>query len=171
MQILLIIIIIFMFLIPIAILIFEALPLLFGAPFEPTKDKDISSILRLLRSKKGKKVADLGSGDGRIVIELAKHGFKACGYEINPFLYLYSKYKIRRLGLQKQAKIFYKSFWYADFSEYDFLVVFQINYVMPALELKVRRELKPGSLIASNKWTFPHLKPKKKLGQVNLYKI
>jgi hypothetical protein len=39
----------------------------------------------------GKLVADLGSGDGRLVIALAKSGLKATGYELNPWLVWYSR--------------------------------------------------------------------------------
>lgn len=38
-----------------------------------------------------RKVADLGSGDGRIVIALAKQGYRAAGYELNYWLVLYSR--------------------------------------------------------------------------------
>lgn len=38
-----------------------------------------------------KRVADLGSGDGRIVIALAEQGFPSCGYELNPWLVWYSR--------------------------------------------------------------------------------
>lgn len=36
-------------------------------------------------------LVDLGSGDGRIVIEAAKKGYSAVGYELNYWLVLYSR--------------------------------------------------------------------------------
>ncbi len=42
------------------------------APFVPTKKETIRKILKLAGVKKGKKFYELGSGDGRVVIEAGK---------------------------------------------------------------------------------------------------
>jgi len=39
----------------------------------------------------GRSLVDVGSGDGRIVLEAARRGYKAHGVELNPWLVLYSK--------------------------------------------------------------------------------
>merc|ERR1712008_449011 len=44
------------------------------------------------------RLLDFGSGDGRIVLEAARRGFHAEGYEINPYLWAYSLLR-RRLEL------------------------------------------------------------------------
>ncbi len=63
-------------LIPVIIVLsyFYVIPWLFGAPFEPTEEKKLKKIIKLAKIKPGDKIAELGSGDGRIVIEFAKRG-------------------------------------------------------------------------------------------------
>ncbi len=140
----------------------------FGAPFQPSSNKATNEILELAKVKKGQKTADLGSGNGKIVIEFAKRGAEAHGFEINPLLVLWSRHKIKNLGL-KNAFIHWKNFMKQDFSDFDIVTSFQISYVMPELEKKLQRELKPKSKVISNTWKFPTWKPKRKLGIVYLY--
>jgi 16S rRNA A1518/A1519 N6-dimethyltransferase RsmA/KsgA/DIM1 with predicted DNA glycosylase/AP lyase activity len=142
---------------------------LFGAPFQPSSDKELSEIMELAKVKKGEKTADLGSGNGKIVIEFAKHGAEAHGFEINPLLVLLSQRRIKKLGLQN-ANIHWKNFMKQDFSDFNTITSFQISYIMPDLERKLMRELRKGSKVVSNTWKFPTWKPEKKLGKVYLYK-
>ena len=83
---------------------FFILPFLVGAPYEGIREKPLRQMVKIANVKKGDTSVDLGSGDGRIVIAFAQKGIKATGYEINPFLVLYSRRKIRKLKLQNKAK-------------------------------------------------------------------
>lgn len=121
--------------------------------------------------KSGEKAIDLGSGDGRLVIALAKKGIEAHGYEINPFLVWLSRNNIKRVGLEGEAFIHFKNFWYVDFSEFNVVTVYGISYMMKRLEAKLRKELKPGSRIVSNCFAFPNWPYFKKEDKVYLYKI
>jgi ubiquinone/menaquinone biosynthesis C-methylase UbiE len=150
-------------------------PWLFGAPFEPTNDKKIKKMIKLAGIRKGKKkdkAIDLGSGDGRIVIALAKAGAKeAHGFEINPVLVLVSRRKIKKAGLQKKAFIHWKNFWKISFKDYSVVTLFQFPTIMKKLEKKLRLELKKGSRIVSYHWKFPTWKPVKKIDKdIYLYK-
>jgi hypothetical protein len=53
--------------------------------------EQINNVIAVCRGKGIRRVADLGSGDGRIVIALAKEGFHATGYELNPWLVWWSR--------------------------------------------------------------------------------
>ncbi len=154
----------------------------FGAPFQPSSDKALSIMLKLsdLENPKNKKkkfkIADLGSGDGKIVIgfaQIAPEGSEVHGFEINPLLVWISRLRIKAMGLEKKAFIHRKNYWKQDFSEFNIINSFQINYAMPGLEKKFQKELKTGSRVISNTWKFPHWKPKDKiaygLGDVFLY--
>jgi len=164
----------FLFLLVILIVILFCLfifPLLeFGAPFEGTKMKKVREIFNLANPKKGEIMADLGSGDGRIVIEFARKGIEAHGYEINPFLVFLSRRKIRLLHLQNRAFIHCKSFWKADFSKYNIITMFQYKFFMKSIEKKIKKEAKPEAKIISNHWKFPTLKLIKKVQDIYLYK-
>lgn len=141
-----------------------------GAPYVPTHDKTMKKMVMLLNIKLGEKAVDLGSGDGKIVIALAQAGAEAHGYEINPFLVLWSKRNIKKAGFAGKAFIHWKSFWGADFSSFQVVTIYGITYVMKRLEKKLQKELKHGSRVASNAFTFPHWSPLQSDNGVHLYK-
>lgn len=155
----------------VGVILFEVVPFIFGAPFEPSRKRAVEKMLKLADIKKGDKMADLGSGEGRLVIEFAKKGAEAHGFEINPALVLLSKRKIATRKLNGKAFIHLKNFWKVDLSKFDIITLFQINYVMPKLEEKILKEMKKGSKIVSNTWKFPNLKPKKSIGDIYLYEV
>jgi len=157
----------------ISIFFFILLPLIIGAPFESTDKKTLRKMIEFSEVKKKEKVADLGSGNGKIVIEFAKLPVvaEAHGFEINPFLVWFSKRKIKKLGLQDKAFIHWKNFWNQNLSEYDVIIVYQIVLIMKKLERKLKRELKKSSRVVSNTWKFPNWKPKKVEGEVYLYEV
>jgi len=143
----------------------------FGAPFESTIKKRAKKMIEFSDVKKNEKVVDLGSGNGKIVIEFAKKGIESHGYEINPFLVWWSRKKIKKLFLQDKAFIHWKNFMKEDLSDYDVVCVFQIWYMMGKLERKLEKELKKSSRIVSNTWKFPNWKPKKQSKGIYLYKV
>ncbi len=147
------------------------IPLAFGAPFQPIPKERLKKIMKLANINQGMKVADIGSGNGKIVIALAKAGAEAHGFEINPFLVWLSKRRIKKEGLQMNAFIQRKNFWKVDFSKFDVVTIFQVHYVMSGLKKKIQRELKNNSKIISNDWRFPDWKPEKEDGKVYLYRI
>ncbi len=161
-------------------LIFFILPLFFGAPYDVSRKKALKNIIKLTNPKKGDRIAELGSGDGRVCITLAKKNKKALihGFEINPFLVWISRKKIRKLKLENQIKIYWKNFWLVNLSSYNKIILFQYKSIMKKLEKKLKKELKKGSKIISHNWKFPELKIRKQLGKhsplqgiVYLYKI
>jgi precorrin-6B methylase 2 len=144
-------------------------PLIFGAPFEPSRVRAVRDIVSLASAKKGEKVVDIGSGDGRIVMEFAGRGVEAHGFEINPWLVFYSRWKIRRAGLGGKAKIYWRNFWNVNLENYDVVVTFQIGYIMNGIERKLKRELKKGARVVSNMWTFKNWVVGEKRGKVRVY--
>jgi 16S rRNA A1518/A1519 N6-dimethyltransferase RsmA/KsgA/DIM1 with predicted DNA glycosylase/AP lyase activity len=149
---------------------FFIIPFLFGAPFDITREKSLKNIIRLTNPKKGDKIAELGSGDGRVCIALAQKIPKnnkntiIHGFEINPILVLISRRKIRKLNLQHKIKIYWKNFWRVNLHSYNKIVLFQFRTIMKKLEKKLKKELKPKSMIISHNWIFPDWKIKKQAG-------
>jgi cyclopropane fatty-acyl-phospholipid synthase-like methyltransferase len=142
-----------------------------GAMYEPSGVPEVETIVKLANIKKGQNTVDIGSGDGRIVIAMAKKGAKSHGYEVNPFLVYRSRKNIKQAGLEKQAFIHWKSFWGINFSDFDVVVTFQVGYIMKKLEKKLFAEMKPGSLIISHYWTFPTIQPIKTSGEIHVYQV
>ena len=153
------------------ILILGIYLLLQGAIFVPSKDKSIKTILEFAKAKKGQRMADLGSGDGRIIIAFGRSGIQADGYEINPILVLISRIRIKKLGLEKFAKVYWRSYWGADLSIYNVVTVFGIDYIMKRLEKKLFGGMNPGNKIIVNLFPFPNKKYKIKKRGVYLYEV
>jgi 16S rRNA A1518/A1519 N6-dimethyltransferase RsmA/KsgA/DIM1 with predicted DNA glycosylase/AP lyase activity len=147
--------------------IFYILPRLFGATFQSTKKDKVEKMVLLADPKPNDIAVDLGSGDGRLVEALAKKGIEAHGFEINPLLVLYSRYRLRKL---KNAKIYWKNFWTADLSRYNIIMFFQTGKVMPALKKKIQKE-SSKSKVVSYYWRFPKQKPLDFIEDVYLYKL
>jgi Protein-L-isoaspartate carboxylmethyltransferase len=145
-----------------------------GAPFAvstPFKIKKmLPFIVEAIGGRKNLSAVDIGSGDGRIIIALAREGLIAHGIEINPFLAWFSKIKIKAAGLKGQAFIHRESFWHSDFSQYDIVVLFGVFYIMKKLEKKLMDELKPGAIIICNHFYFPNWTPIKQEKDIYIYR-
>ena len=142
------------------VMIVQMAAIMRSIPFVRTTPETVTRMVALCEIRDGHKAADLGSGDGRVVIALARAGAEAHGYEINPFLVLWSRFRVRRAGLSDRATIHWKSFWKHDFSSFRVVTVFGTLRVMERLEQKLRAELKPGARVVSNLFqlpTWPHL--------------
>lgn len=145
------------------------IPMLNGPVFVRSKPKDIAAMIKLAKLKGDELIADLGSGDGEIVIALAERGYKVHGYEINPLLVKKSRQRIQELGLEKLATIYKQSFWKPDYGDYDVLMLYGTSYIMPKLEKKLQSELKKGSRIISNFFTFENWKPAATAADIRRY--
>lgn len=123
----------------------------------------------------GQKVADLGSGDGRVVIAMAYRGAQAHGFDNDPLLVLLARRNIRRNihsgHLKNKPLIHWKNFWKVDFSQYDAVTVYGIPYIMKALKEKLHREMRPGTKVISNAFPFPQWEAETKHEGVYLYRI
>lgn len=128
---------------------------LFGAPFVPMDKDRVEEMLAFAGVKAGEIVADLGAGDGRIVIAAARRGARAEGWEINPYLWLWAQWNIKRAGVGGRATVHLGSYWDRTFRDVDLVTLFLITRQMRRMQKKLRAELKPGSRVASYAFTFP----------------
>jgi ribosomal protein L11 methylase PrmA len=142
-----------------------------GPPYVPSDDESARQMLKMVKKYKPKRVLDMGSGDGKLVIMLAQAGFAADGVELNPWLVLRSRRAIKKAGVADKATIYWGSFWNYDVSSYDGIVIYIIKHAMPRLEKKLQAELRPGTHIVSNYFVFPTLKPIRQLSRARLYRM
>ncbi len=143
---------------------------LFGAPYLPTDRERVDAMLALTGLKPGEKLYDLGSGDGRIVIAAAKAGANAVGWEISPYLWLYSNWQIRRQGLAGKAKIHLGSYWEEHFRDADVVTLFLFTTQMARMQQKLQNELRPGSRVISFAFTFPEWQQESDTKGLHLYR-
>ena len=126
------------------------------APYYPTPETVVIKMLQMGGLKAGEKMFDLGSGDGRIVIMAAqKFHADATGIEMDKDLYTQRTEKIRKLGLEKNARIINGDLFKQDYSSADLLTV----YLLPASNSKVapmlEKQLKKGTRVVSHDFEFP----------------
>jgi ribosomal protein L11 methylase PrmA len=101
-------------------------------------------------------VADLGSGDGRLVIAAAEKGAaRAIGYELDSFWFNVAEEKKRRSLNADKIEFIKKSFWDVDLSEYDVVFLYQGKHILKSLTAKLQKDLKPGSRVVSNSFQLP----------------
>jgi len=145
-------------------------------PFVPTPGRNVKMIIDQLDLKPGQIFYDLGCGDGRFLIEAGRRGAKAIGFEVSPWAF--SKAKLNILINRSKAKIFFKNFFSADVSDADGIFCFLMDKVMPKVEEKLKKELKPGAKIVCYGFNLPtwpvvkiiDLKPQdKKSSKIYLY--
>lgn len=174
----LIIILIIIATLAIILSLFYLVPFFYGGiHYEKTTKQKIRTIVNLANfhqeTKKGQAplVCDLGSGDGSILKAFAKKKIHGIGYEINPILISISKNKLRKNKLSHMVKIKNKNFWRQNLRKFNIITMFQFGTFMEKLEHKIKKECKPGTIILSNHWKFPNLKPIKSKNNIHLYKL
>ena len=130
------------------------------APFIPTKTQRIRKILKLAGIKKGESFWELGSGDGRVVLEAAKMGAKALGIEQSWIRVLWSRWKARSL---KNAHFIHGDIFKQNFSSADIVFIFLLPKGVGKLEPILKKTLKKGAKVITQTFHFKTLKPYKKV--------
>jgi hypothetical protein len=143
-------------LITLALLIGFAVAAISGAPWVPVRKSDIAAIVDDLRLSERKLYIELGSGDGRVLAAVAKCGVQAVGYEINPLLWLIAWL---RLLPARNARVKLANFWSRSLKPADVVMAFLIPRTMPRLEVKLKKEMRSGSLFISYVFPLPTKKP------------
>ncbi|XP_006015743.1 protein FAM173B isoform X2 [Alligator sinensis] len=102
----------------------------------------------------------------REVIAAAKEGFRAVGYELNPWLVWYSRYCAWREGVHHDAKFYISDLWKVRFSQYTNVVIFGVPQLMPQLEKKLEDELEHDARVIACRFPFPHWMPDYTTGEI-----
>lgn len=142
-----------------------------GAPYVPTKNRDLQLILKAARLKKGELIVDLGSGDGRLLLEAARSGYRAKGYELNPFLVLLSWWRLR--AYRQGASVAMADFWLVPLpADTKAVFVFLAAPFMARLERKLDRAAKEFDheiMLISYGFTFKGREPLRIDGPLVVY--
>ena len=124
-------------------------------PFVPATPEQIRNVFAALgkarKSGRGANLVDIGSGDGRIVIEAAKRGFSARGIELNPWLVIYSKVNALKAGIPpSKAGFARRDLWKFHLGGFDNVVIFGVEQMVT----RYSRHRLIGLPIARKKWAY-----------------
>ena len=126
-----------------------------GAGFQPTSRKRVKQMLDIAGVGPNDIVYDLGSGDGRIVIDaVKKYNARAVGMEADPSRVFWSRLIITLSGIRNRAKIVWGNFFNQDIGEATVVTLFLSDTANQKLKSKFQKELKPGTRIVSYVWKF-----------------
>ncbi|NXF98244.1 F173A methyltransferase, partial [Eubucco bourcierii] len=144
---------------------FRRVPLRLQVPFQASGPQQVANALALLRDRRGKTV-DLGSGDGRLVLEAYRQGLSpAVGYELNPWLLCLSHYRAWRAGCHGKVSFLKRDLWKVNLSDCYNVIVFLAPSVKPALATKLLAELPDEARVVAGRFPFPSWTPSSTLGQ------
>ncbi len=131
----------------------------FGSPFVGTSSELATLLLERSRLKRGDVFVDIGSGTGTFLIEAVRFGAKrAVGYEINPILVIYSRLRVRILGLSHCIEVKTANIFHQPLVACDVIAVYLLPPMMARLEKKLVAELR-GAHCISRGFPFPQLQP------------
>ncbi len=128
-------------------------------PYIPTSMGLVRAMVALAKLKGTETVMDLGAGDGRLLIEAKRQypGVTAIGCELVPTIWLLGKVWI--FFSRQQVDFRLCSLFSMDLSQADVMFLYVTPRVMQELEKKCEKELRPGTVIVSHAFRFPHRTP------------
>lgn len=143
------------------------------APYVPTKMHNIKKILKFAGVKKGKKFYELGSGDGRVVLEAARLGAESIGIEQSWIRVLYSRWQASRqtTARAENCQFYHGNVFQRNYQDGDIIYIYLLHKGVKILEGKLKKELKKGAVVITQTYHFPHWKPYKKVGEFYLYRF
>ena len=129
-------------------------------PFITTPGDVVERMLELAGTRAGDLVADLGSGDGRIVIAAArKYGARGLGIELDAALAAASRKNAAAAGVADRVSIVQGDVLTADFSQATVVTVYLLPDLIGKLEPRFMGELKPGTRIVSHSFRMASWRP------------
>src|SRR5580693_1733412 len=131
------------------------------APYVVSPQEIVERMLELADLKPGEKLYDLGSGDGRILVTaVVRFKAKAVGVEISDDLAASTNDRIRRLGLDNDARVIHGNFLDTDLSPADVVTLYLATDANELLRPNLEKYLRNGARVVSHDYRVPGWKPK-----------
>ncbi|KAG9262982.1 protein FAM173B-like isoform X1 [Astyanax mexicanus] len=130
-------------------------PFRLKVPYLPSTSAQTQNVMKLLDGRRGR-LADLGSGDGRLVFAACSSGFQCTGFEINSVLLAYSRGQAWWRGIRHtKATFINQDFWKTDLSKYSNVIAFLAPDAMQDLEEKLMEELPDDGRVVVCRFPLP----------------
>ena len=150
-------------------------------PYLPSPASVINAALNMVKVKPNEVFADLGCGDGAVLIEAAKKfGVYCIGFEINPTLAKLAHRKAESAGVKHLIDIVCSDIFTIDLSKFNVVYVYPFPPIIPRLSEKIASECQKGTRVLVHDHSLNGLKPTKSMQifergihthKVNLYII
>lgn len=146
-----------------------------GAPFVPTRRAWIEQAFELSNLGKNDVIVDLGSGNGAVLAAAIERGAKrAVGYEVNPILAVWSRWRLGRYG--KRASVRIADFFRSDLPQdttviYMFQVSWVLDKIKPYLESQKPQIRSKKLKVVCFGFEIKDAQPVKKLNGMTLYEF
>ncbi|MEM2202627.1 MAG: class I SAM-dependent methyltransferase [Candidatus Bathyarchaeia archaeon] len=117
-------------------------------PYLPSPSSVIQTALNMVEVKPHEVFADLGCGDGSVLIEAAKKfGVYCVGFEINPVMVKLANKKAKIAGVKHLIDIVCSDLFTIDFSKLDVIYVYPFPPIISRLSEKIMAECKKGARV------------------------
>jgi methylase of polypeptide subunit release factors len=128
-------------------------------PYVPTPQAVVDEMLEMAETKRGDKLIDLGSGDGRIAITAAKkYGVEAVGIDLDPARIAEAKENALREKVTDKVTFQQQDLFETDLSKADVITLYLLNSINMKLRPKLM-QLKPGTRIVSHSFGMGDWEP------------
>jgi cyclopropane fatty-acyl-phospholipid synthase-like methyltransferase len=130
-----------------------------SSPFVPSPMYVVQRMIEAAEIKKGDVLYDMGSGDGRIVIEAAKkYGIRGVGIDLNPELVAKAKENALKEGVGDLVEFRAQDGLTVDISEATVVTLYMFKWFNNALRPKLQK-LKPGSRVVAHDFDIDDWRP------------
>ena len=128
-------------------------------PYAETRTEAVEKMLDMARVGPGDRVVDLGTGDGRMLLQAAARGAGGLGVDIDPVLVADANASAAAQGVADRVAFRTKDLFETPIADADVVTMF----LLPEINLKLRprllSELRPGARVVSHAFTMGDWKP------------
>jgi SAM-dependent methyltransferase len=121
-----------------------------GGPFVATPMLVVEEMLKLAEVGAKDVVYDLGSGDGRLVIEAARRGARGVGVEREARLVELSRAEAAKAGVADRVRFVQGDIFNTNLSEATVVTLYLLPVLLERLAPKLRAELPVGARVVSH---------------------
>ncbi len=122
-----------------------------GGPYVPTPDVVVGRMLELAGVSRDDVVVDLGSGDGRLVIEAARrYGASGLGVEREEYLVVRARAAAEKAEVADRVSFAQGDIFDADLRRATVVTLYLLPRLLVRLVPKLRAELAPGARVVSH---------------------
>lgn len=131
------------------------------ALYFPSTRRIVDTIVEFAQIKDEDVAVDLGAGDGRVCIELARRGAECIGIERNPFLFWRATNKVAATDVKDRITLVKQDLNEYDLSGATVVVAFLSQTTTHPLKDKVLQETRPGTRVILVDHRFEGWEPEK----------